>query len=280
MRLQRNRRQTDRAWGTKGSSDVLRAHGISNRGRVRPTNEDCFAIDEHLRLCVVADGMGGHNAGEVAARVAVDAVVDYVRKARRDDWPFGFARDLSADGNLLRSAIHAANLQVLELAGRVDAYAGMGTTLVAALVADGRVVVGHVGDSRLYLMGERGLRQLTSDDSWMASAIAEDPHLDEAVLRHHPMRNVLTNVVGARMRGDVHVAETALGMDERLVLTTDGVHGVLDDRSIAQILADRTDPADAAGGLVEEALARGSRDNCTAVVALYEPEPRTLNPEP
>src|SRR5437773_6401725 len=96
---------------------VLRAFGSSDKGRVRTTNEDCFAIDEQLRLLVVADGMGGHNAGEVASRVAVDTIVAFVRDSRgrgvessTDTWPFGYDRDLSAAGNLLKTAIHLANL--------------------------------------------------------------------------------------------------------------------------------------------------------------------------
>src|SRR5437588_12554246 len=103
---------------------VLRAHGVTNKGQIRATNEDYFVIDEHLRLCVVADGMGGHNAGEVAARVAVDTIVGFVRDSRdrgvessTDTWPFGYDRDLSAAGNLLKTAIHLANLQILRLDG-------------------------------------------------------------------------------------------------------------------------------------------------------------------
>src|SRR5471032_1358593 len=165
---------------------VLRAYGLTDQGRVRPTNEDCFAIQEELGLCVIADGMGGHNAGEVAARLAVDAVVDFVRErsaslshlrspeshasfgeargaegagaeAERDadPWPFGFDPALSADGNLLRTAIHLANVQILEAAISSNDYAGMGTTIVAARVAAGRLSVAHVGDSRLYLFAER-----------------------------------------------------------------------------------------------------------------------------
>ena len=111
----------------------LRAYGLTDQGRVRPTNEDCFAIHEELGLCVVADGMGGHNAGEVAARLAVDAVVHLIRDTLGDaqDWPFGFDGSLSADGNLLRTAIHLANVQIREAAIASHDYAGMGTTIVA-----------------------------------------------------------------------------------------------------------------------------------------------------
>jgi serine/threonine protein phosphatase PrpC len=260
---------------------VLRAYGFTDIGRVRPTNEDCFAIHEELGLCVIADGMGGHNAGEVAARLAVDAVVDHVRlrslespasvaeAGLSDAWPFGFDPALSADGNLLRTAIHLANVQIREAAIASHDLAGMGTTIVAARVRDGRLSVAHVGDSRLYVLDGGRLQQMTQDDSWMVSMLAHDPNADPLLLEHHPMRNALTNVVGARSRTEVHVEERRLGGGELLLLTTDGVHGVLDDRRIERMLLDGGEPGALARGVISAALARGSHDNCTAIVARY-----------
>jgi protein phosphatase len=263
---------------------VLRAHGVTDKGRVRPINEDCYLVDERLRLCVVADGMGGHNAGEVAAKMAVDAVGQYVGGAsslnsslmplQSDDggaWPFGFEPSLSTGGNLLRTAVHIANVQVLESAATIQAYAGMGTTIVAALVRDNTLSVAHVGDSRLYLYAGTRLRQLTLDDSWMAAALAEDPRLDPAALQRHPMRNALTNAVGARRAADVHIVEHRLCGGEVFAMTTDGVHGVLDEHGISRMLAGDQAPATIARSLVRAALSQGSRDNCTAVVARYLP---------
>ena len=269
----------------------LQAYGLTDKGRVRPTNEDCFSIQEELGLCVIADGMGGHNAGEVAARLAVDAVVDFVQErslsanrraslslratsgqAGEPDasaWPFGFDPSLSADGNLLRTAIHLANVQIREAAISSHDYAGMGTTIVAARVAHGRLSVAHVGDSRLYLVAGRALRQVTRDDSWMVSMLAHDPSADPVLLQHHPMRNALTNVVGAAARTEVHVAEQALAGGELMLLSTDGVHGVLDDHRVERMMLEDDDPRAIAHGLIKAALARGSSDNCTAVVARY-----------
>ena len=134
---------------------MLRAQGVTATGRVRQTNEDCFVIDERLGLCLVADGMGGHNAGEVAARLAVGAVLEYVREAVLPPAPagetagglLGFDPALSKAGNLLRTAIQLANIQILEAAGASEEYSGMGTTIVAAIVegpsvpASGKVLV-------------------------------------------------------------------------------------------------------------------------------------------
>ncbi len=249
---------------------MLRAFGITDKGRVRPTNEDCFGIDEALGLCVICDGMGGHNAGEVAARMAVDCVLDHVKSAaRRGDWPFGFDRALSIDGNTLRTAIYAASLRIVEAAVEADAYAGMGTTIVAARVIGDRLVVAHAGDSRLYLLRSTGLAQVTSDDSWVATVLEREPDVDKALLAHHPMRNALTNVVGSRGRTDVHVAEERLQDGDLLLLTTDGVHGVLDNGRLEQLARVEQSPAAIATQIVAAALARGSRDNVTAVAARY-----------
>jgi PPM family protein phosphatase len=263
---------------------LLRAFGISDKGHVRPTNEDRFVIDDALGLCVVADGLGGHNAGEVAARMAIDAVVDYVRAAqgttgradepagspdRRDEWPFGYDHALSAEANVLRTAIHLANMQILEAAITGPAYAGMGTTIVAARALNGRLIVAHVGDSRLYVLDGVGLQQITDDDSWLASVLAQDPTADRAALQHHPMRNALTNVVGARAQTEVHVVERTLTNGDLLLLTTDGVHGVLDEARLTALLSGETDLQVMTGQVIAAALARGSKDNCTAVVARY-----------
>ena len=269
---------------------VLAAYGITDKGRVRPTNEDCFAILERLGFCVIADGMGGHNAGEVASRLVVDTVVEVVQRRSatasaerlrssessvRDALdsalhPFGKDPALSEEGNLLRTAILLANAQVLETATTAEQYAGMGTTVVATLAVDGRLTVASVGDSRLYLYAGDRLRQLTSDDSWVATVLASDPRADPLLLQHHPMRNALTNVVGARSHTEVHVVEEPLAEGDRLLLTTDGVHGVLADEQIERMTREHDDPRELADRLLAAALTHGSRDNCTAIVARYQ----------
>ena len=248
---------------------MLVAFGATDKGRIRPINEDCFAIEEALGLCVVADGMGGHNAGEVAARLAVDTVVDVNRQWRADSLhPFGLDPTLSNEGNVLRTSILFANAQILERATTAE-YAGMGTTVVVTRVSGGRLAVAHVGDSRLYLFDGRTLRQVTRDDSWVATVLATDPKADPLLLQHHPMRNALTNVVGARTRTEVHVVEESLAGGELLLLTTDGVHGALDDERLERLMRDEEHPRELAERVVSAALTRGSRDNCTAIVARY-----------
>jgi protein phosphatase len=249
---------------------MLRAGGITDRGRVRATNEDCFGIDADLQLYVVADGMGGHNAGEVASRLAVETVLDYVGNHQASTtWPYGYDDAQSRHTNLLRTAVQVANARVFEAAAASTSCAGMGTTIVAALVHDDAVSVAHVGDSRLYLWQRAALDRVTDDDSWAAVMLARDPSLDPAVLRKHPMANALTSVVGSRAAVDVHVAQRMLVDESVLLLTTDGVHGVLCASTLAGACETCDDPGEAAGQIVKAAIAGGSRDNCTAVVARF-----------
>jgi serine/threonine protein phosphatase PrpC len=246
---------------------VLLAYGQSDKG-LRPINEDCFAIQEELGLCVIADGLGGHNAGEVAARLAVDAIVEFVGSAD-ETWPFGYDAALSVEGNILRTSVHIAHVRILEASSSANHCAGMATTIVAARVVEGRLSVAHVGDSRLYVMAGRQLRQVTHDDSWMATLLRQNPQADPWLLQQHPMRHALTNVVGSRLQTDVHVAEERLAGGERLLLSTDGVHGVIDERRLEQLLREDENPEAIARNVVGVALTRGSRDNCTAIAARY-----------
>lgn len=259
----------------------MRAYGVTDKGPVRPVNEDCFAVHAELGLLVVADGMGGHNAGEVAARMVVDAVVEHVRRSMIEMQPaasegeppaslapFGVDPSACPDANLLRNAILLANVQILETAVRSRQYAGMGSTVVAARVVDGRLTAGYAGDSRLYLWTGGALRRMTVDDSWLTTLLAQEPESDPQRYQNHPMRHALTNVVGGRAPTDVHVVQQELAGGEWLLLTTDGVHGVLDDLALERLMRGK-DPKSVAHAIVAAALDRGSRDNCTAVVAMY-----------
>ena len=258
---------------------MLFAAAATDTGPTRPANEDCFAIDQSLGLLVIADGMGGHNAGEVASRMVVDGVVDHLKRAgqspsgtnspRPSLYPFGHDPLGSITGNLLRNAILIAGLQILETAVTSEDYAGMGTTVVVAQVVGECLTVAHVGDSRLYRLAAGRLQLLTSDDSWMATMLSRDPAIDPDAYRHHPMRHALTNVVGGRARADVHLVEERLRDGDRLLLTTDGVHGVLDDTALERLVGADDQLGAIADRVVRTALARGARDNCTAIVAQY-----------
>jgi protein phosphatase len=145
----------------------------------------------------------------------------------------------------------------------------MGTTVVAALFRKRTLSLVHVGDSRGYLLVDHRLRQLTRDDSWVVAMLDRDPEADPKLLRHHPMRNALTNVVGGGSVPQVHFDEQALQHGAVVALTTDGVHGVLEAGVIERLLCEGADVEQMAENLVKAALAGGSRDNCSAVVAQF-----------
>jgi protein phosphatase len=245
---------------------------VTDTGRVRKVNEDRFVSDPELRLFAVADGMGGHQAGEVASELAIEAITSFIKLSVSDEdltWPYGIDPTLSFDGNRLRTAICLANRRVFRAAETSDDYAGMGTTLVGVLVDGAQLAIGSVGDSRIYLLTRGTLEQLTVDDSWAATILAQDPTLNPEEIAQHPMRNVLTNVLGARETVNVHVMERTLHAGDTLLLCSDGLHGVLSPATLQQTLG-RNDFDGIPETLVDLALTQGTRDNVTALVVRYE----------
>jgi protein phosphatase len=248
---------------------MLEAFAISDPGLVRKTNEDSYVCNADLQLYCVADGMGGHSAGEVASRLAAEAIERFVLRSRDDSdvtWPYGIDPHLSLGGNRLRTAVLLANRQVFKTAESRDDYAGMGTTVTAALVSGDTVSWAHIGDSRLYLQREGEFEQLTQDDSWVATLLANEPTLTKGDLARHPMRHVLTNVVGAREQVDAQLGEFGLEAGMLLLLCSDGLHGVAGEERVAQIVA-AGGPLELMGrALVQAANDNGGHDNITAVL--------------
>ena len=245
------------------------AFGLSDQGRVRKTNEDAFICAEDLGLYVVADGMGGHNAGEVASALAIEALAGFIRRSALTEelsWPYGLDPAASFDANRLRTAIKLANRRVFRVAEERDEYTGMGTTVVAALLTPDTLIVGHVGDSRLYVKADGELRQITMDDSWAATILVHEHPEDHAELSKHPMRNVLTNVLGARDQVDVHLQELPTRGGELLLLCSDGLYGPLENDVIEGILSEDEPLSIKSRRLVDASLEAGSRDNVTVVL--------------
>ena len=213
-------------------------------------------VDRDAGLFVVADGMGGHNAGEVASALAVRAIQETLTGTTPDE-------------SGVADALCAANDRVLEAAAGEPEYAGMGTTAVAVHVRDGGVVFGSVGDSRIYLWHGGALAQLTRDDSWVTRVLPDEPLSAEHV-QSHPMRHVLTKVIGLRPDMEPAVGAVPFVTGDALLLCSDGLHGSLTEGEIGEALA-RTDAVDAiAADLVARALAAGAADNVTAVVVRCE----------
>ena len=252
----------------------IQAHGLSDPGPVRKINEDSFFSDPTLRLFIVADGLGGHSAGEVASGLAVETISGFIRRTEADSelsWPYGIEPALSFSGNVLRTAIYLANRRVFRAAEKHDEYTGMGTTVVAAFITGSRLSVAHAGDSRLYLLANGGLKQVTRDDTWAATILASQADRP-GVPPARSMKHVLTNVIGAREQAEVHLAEYDLSPGDMILLCSDGLHGALDDRTLLELMTSGPAPSDVVPRMIEAALARGAKDNVTAIVVRYEGE--------
>jgi|RhiMethySRZTD1v2_1073278.scaffolds.fasta_scaffold14816_3 protein phosphatase len=249
---------------------MLTAHGVTHPGRVRKNNEDALFWDAGLGLCVVADGMGGHNAGEVASQLAIEAIKGFLDRSRNAEdftWPYGLDPSMSFQSNRLMTAIKLANRRVFKAGESRDDYTGLGTTVVVALVSDGRLTFCGIGDSRLYLYANGALEQVTQDDTWTATILGRGLGHDVKKFTAHPLRHVLTNVLGARAQIEMQVGERALDGDATLLLCSDGLHNALDDAALAEVLAGRAPAEEQAEALVQLALEREATDNITALVA-------------
>lgn len=233
----------------------------------RKMNQDHLGSWPELGLYVVADGMGGHNAGDVASHLAVEVIHGFITESARTSdltWPFGIEVARSIDMNRLTTAVRLANRRIYDEGSKHAELSGMGTTVVAALVVGGRVALASVGDSRVYRFRDGSLEQLTQDDTWLASVLGTKEA--EEADRAHPLRHVLTSVVGTRDDVKPGAREEALVVGDTFILCTDGVHGRLDHAALTAVLAGSSSAEDRAAQLVGEALVRGTSDNATALV--------------
>jgi protein phosphatase len=230
-------------------------------------NQDHHGWWPDLGLFVVADGMGGHNAGEVASHMAVETIHGFIAESTASTditWPFGLEVKNSIDLNRLTTAVRLANRKIYSEGSKSPELSGMGTTVVAALVAGDRITLVSVGDSRIYRFRHGTLEQLTKDDTWLASVLGEKEA--EEADASHPLRHVLTSVVGTKDDVKPGAREEQLESGDRFVMCTDGIHGKLDSASLTSVLADARSAADGAAQLVSEAITRGTTDNATALV--------------
>jgi protein phosphatase len=230
-------------------------------------NQDHHGWWPELGLFVVADGMGGHNAGEVASHLAVETIHGFIadsRQSRDITWPFGLETKHSIEVNRLLTAVRLANRRIYTESTKAPELSGMGTTVVAALVAGNKVILVSVGDSRIYRLRDGTLEQLTSDDTWLASVLGAQAAEDADP--SHPLRHVLTSVVGTKDDLKPESREELLRAGDTLLLCTDGIHGKLDTAALTSLLSKVGSAADRASTLVSEAITRGTTDNATALV--------------
>jgi len=263
----RRARRTPRSGASRTAG--VRGAGATDVGHARDVNQDVIVVEPDLGLYIVLDGMGGRNAGEVAARLAGERVVDYVRQEARvlRRWP----------RRVIERAFDAAT-EALYLAGlQLEQRRGMGTTAVACLVVDPTLaVIAHVGDSRAYLLRDGELVQLTRDHS-LVQELVDQGKLSPAGARRSSQRHVITRKLGHfSVRTDVQ--ERTLEPGDRLLLCSDGLHGYTPERSIRRVLASRGDPAQLAHELVALALRGRAPDNVSAVVIAVDGAPSGERP--
>jgi protein phosphatase len=245
-------------------SEVLDVAVCSDTGVVRLQNEDAVFVDADLGLAILADGMGGYKAGEVASGMAISVLANSFRNLLHETE----AATCVANNPLQRIAdeIQAANSAIFQAAQSQRQYSGMGTTLVFAWFLDNRLYLAHVGDSRIYRWRDGRLAQLTKDHSLLQEQI-DRGMITPAAARHSSNRNLVTRALGVDMLVDVDVAEHDARAGDMLLLCSDGLNDMLEDNEIAEVLrVDGGSLAVAAEHLVERANQKGGRDNVSVIL--------------
>jgi len=234
---------------------MLEACALTDPGRVRTTNQDSFRIVPELGLYVIADGMGGARGGAHASQIAVETVADILGKSQH--------RDAAA----LLGAVEEANQRVLHEATSDPRYEGMGTTLVAALEThENDLAIASVGDSRAYVLEAGKLRAITEDQTWVHE-VGRTLGLDDVSLKTHPMRHVLTMAVGVGTAIRIRYYAVALKPDSVMMLSSDGLHGVVPEARIERILNEsHATFQEKCGELIHAANEAGSPDNVTVLL--------------
>lgn len=256
------------------------AAGMSDVGLQREHNEDSFIVLKEYDLFVVADGMGGHRAGDVASKLATDTISEFFRSTAAEDvtWPFHFDQNLSEEENRLLTGIRVANKQIFDRSTRSRECHGMGTTVVGAMYSPrrNRMYIGHVGDSRCYRVRRGGIQQLTRDHSLINDYLQAMPDLSEEQKNELP-KNVITRALGMQDQVVVDLQHDEPLEGDVYVLCSDGLSGMISDDEIQHILTEHSDLREACKKLIVQANEHGGEDNITAVIIRIEKEPLDLD---
>ena len=252
----------------------LHASSMSDTGRQRDSNEDSFAMDNALGLYIVADGMGGHSAGEVASKVAVQIIqkniTNWMNKAVQEDELFDFPDDtLGRMGNYISSSIKLANRVIHEMSMEYDEYKGMGTTIGVLAIMPTAVISANVGDSRIYLFRGRTMEPLSKEHNMVAEQL-EMGLISKEEAKHSPLRHVLTRNLGSLETVNVDVFEIEPRNNDRFLLCTDGLTDLVSVEEILEMVHQRDDPEHICQQLIDEANERGGHDNTTVSLIFIE----------
>lgn len=248
---------------------ILTAGGKTDRGLVRPDNEDSIYVNEKLRLVAVADGMGGHASGETASKLAAGVIRDYFQKGRQATGSYDSS--YSDTTNRLKAAVLLANKTVYQTAQRSQELSGMGTTVAVAALNENRLSYAHVGDSRIYLVRSGSIEQLTDDHSF-APEQAGRPGADKETALPSDMKNILTRAVGIEADVDVDMGELTVFEGDLLLLCTDGLYNMVSDEDILEIVLRAGNVRAASEILIDTANENGGMDNISAIVGYIHEE--------
>ena len=253
---------------------TIEAFGVTDLGKKRTTNEDCLFLDEDGELILVFDGMGGHRAGDVASRLAMDAVSSFYKantgyseehKEIFDDYDSRF----SFRTNLLRQAVVSANLTVLEESLAHDDQVGMGSTIAGMAIHGHTVSMINVGDSRVYLIRDGTMEQISRDHT-LAEDQVERGLLSRDEAEASQLKHILSSVIGVDGSIRVHMDEIAAIEGDVYFLCTDGLTSVMDDDEILSMIIDGGANRDALNLMIEEVNERGGPDNTTLAIAVFK----------
>ncbi|NNG07728.1 MAG: Stp1/IreP family PP2C-type Ser/Thr phosphatase [Desulfobacteraceae bacterium] len=262
---------------------LVASSGITNVGLKRSGNEDCFSKEDALGLYVVADGMGGHQAGEVASQIAVDLINKsfrrWVEQEAYEDELFGVPdNSVTIQGNYLLSSIRIANRVVYEMALEHERYQGMGTTVATLFVTSSLIIAANVGDSRIYLVRDGHIERLSKDHTIVAEQV-EMGVMTEEEASSAPLKHVLTRNLGSAENVEAEIFEIEPSNNDRFILCSDGLTDLVSDREILEMAQDEDDPGNLCNQLVEKVLKRGAHDNTTVIsVFLADMKKRTVSP--
>lgn len=235
----------------------MRWSQITEVGLVRKQNEDSICVIPDLAFFAVADGMGGHLAGEIASKMAIESITHQLKSG-----------NMKEIDKLLLEGVYLANAKIFSTARKETSYRGMGTTITAAVISKRQLILAHVGDSRAYIIRDRKIHLLTEDHS-LAQEMVRNGGITKEQARAHPHRNVLTRALGTDLSVDVDLFKFNLENRDIVLLCSDGLSGLLEDSEILGLVS-VNDPARAAQNLVDEALNRGGTDNISVIVVVVD----------
>lgn len=241
---------------------IVHAVGLTDVGRVRSINQDSFHLIKDKNISIVADGMGGHAAGDQASKIAVKTITEILEgyDFQSEDGESGMSIE-----ELVRYALQEANEQILLASLSNQHLQGMGTTAIVAVENQGKLYLGHVGDSRTYLVRNQKISQITEDHS-VVQQLVKAGAISEAEAEVHPYKNVITRCLGMQANVEPDTLEMVLEPGDRILMCSDGLSNMVSDATLEQLINETETPESTCQKLIDLANENGGTDNITAVL--------------